>query len=94
MRRLLSDDAATYANVHNRLLRHRGPAYLQSCYMCGGPARNWACMRITTLALDPIRGITGFSNDLLEDYVPMCASHASVSDVWVWSQYQREIGNA
>lgn len=68
----------TYAAVHNRLTRIKGPARQRECSSCGKPAATWAYdhsdpEELLEVRQEPRHGVMPYSLDL-ERYVPLCYS--------------------
>ena len=72
----------TYATMHARLRRDRGPASQRACWRCGRRARVWSCVAAPA---DRVRGVSGsgaaawYSLDP-EAYRPACGPCAAADD--------------
>lgn len=72
----------TYATMHARIRRTRGPASSRACWRCGRRARVWSCIAPHG---DRIRGVSGsaapawYSLDP-DDYRPACGPCAAADD--------------
>lgn len=72
----------TYATMHARIRRTRGPASARACWRCGRRARVWSCIAPHG---DRIRGVSGsgapawYSLDP-DDYRPACGRCAAADD--------------
>lgn len=73
----------TYASVHSRLFRERGPAANHPCSACGAPAAEWAYDGADPDAqvgrCDARGGVAPYSLDLAR-YAPLCITCHRLKD--------------
>jgi hypothetical protein len=72
----------TYATMHARIRRDRGPASARACWRCGRRARVWSCVAPHG---DRIRGVSGSDAPAWyslnpDDYRPACSRCAALDD--------------
>lgn len=70
----------TYAAVHLRLTRQRGPASTHTCVDCGKPARDWSWNRTGPSMSGPRYGKQVTWGTDLADYSPRCRRHNTILD--------------